>query len=51
MGYGSPSEKTVHFGLGGNRVVNNVEIHWPSGQVQKLKSAVPDRYLKIQEPR
>ncbi len=38
-GYAGQSSKRVHFGLGSAAKINSVEIHWPSGHVDKI--AVP----------
>ena len=50
-GYASSSAVPVHFGLGDASVADEIEIHWPSGTVQTLKSIPADRVLKVQEPR
>ena len=31
VGYASSSDSRVHFGLGSNRQIKEIEIHWPSG--------------------
>jgi len=49
MGYGSSSELAVHFGLG-LAVTAAVEIHWPSGTVQKLGSVKADCEIRVEEP-
>ncbi len=50
VGYASSSAGPVHFGLGQNASVDQVEIHWPSGVVQKLKNVAGDQLLKVKEP-
>jgi hypothetical protein len=50
-GYASSSAGPVHFGLGAAKVVDEIEIRWPSGKVQTLKAVLADQILKIQEPR
>ena len=47
----SSSDKRVHFGLGPEREVRSIEIHWPSGSVQTLGPMVGDRIFHIEEPR
>ncbi|MEO6816879.1 MAG: ASPIC/UnbV domain-containing protein, partial [Edaphobacter sp.] len=42
--------KRAHFGLGLDTVAKEVEIHWPSGIVQKLENVQGDRILKVDEP-
>lgn len=49
VGYASSSDLTVHFGLGEDRKAV-VEIHWPSGQVQKLGETLVNQRLKAREP-
>ncbi len=40
---------TLHFGLGAATSVGGVEIHWPSGIVQKIGKTAADQTLKITE--
>jgi len=49
VGYVSSSDRRVYFGLGEDPRVREIEIRWPSGKVQILKSAVVDRVLKVAE--
>lgn len=49
-GYASSSAGPVHFGLGADKIVDVIEIRWPSGAVQELKSLPADRVQKIKEP-
>jgi hypothetical protein len=48
-GYASSSAGPMHFGLGGDATIDLVEIHWPSGQVQRLKGIMPDRVVLVKE--
>jgi len=48
-GYASSSAGPVHFGLGKNTVAESVEIHWPSGTVQRLRNVAGDRVLLVKE--
>ncbi len=48
--YLSSSDKRVHFGLGANTAVSDVEIRWPSGIVQHLSNVKADQQLKVDEP-
>lgn len=48
--YLSSNDKRAHFGLGADAVAKEVEIHWPSGIVQKLENVQCDRTVKIDEP-
>lgn len=49
-GYLSASDKRVHFGLGREKVVSNIEIRWPSGIRQALNDVSADQILRIEEP-
>jgi hypothetical protein len=46
----SSSDRRVHFGLGSEAAISSVEIHWPSGQVQKLADVKADQVLRVSEP-
>ncbi len=50
VGYASSSDGPVHFGLGPERRVQLIEIHWPSGIVQTLRDVEADRILQVVEP-
>jgi hypothetical protein len=41
----------VHFGLGNNTAVKEIEIRWPSGIRQVLRDQPVDQILKIEEPK
>jgi hypothetical protein len=47
--YQSSSDRRVHFGLGPDKVVQRIEIHWPSGISQVLAGMHADRTVKIRE--
>ena len=50
-GYLSSNDKRAHFGLGNGRsTAKVVEVHWPSGIVQKLEAVKADQVLKMEEP-
>ena len=51
VGFMSSSDKRVHFGLGEEKEIREIEIRWPSGKVQKLEGAKADRFLKVDEPK
>jgi len=51
VGYASASDSRVHFGLGENRRIKEIEIHWPSGIKQVLRDVDVDKILTIEEPR
>jgi len=50
VGYASSSDSRVHFGLGSNRQIKTIDIHWPSGIHQQLHDVGVDRVLTIAEP-
>jgi hypothetical protein len=47
--YLSSNDMRVHFGLGDAKTVSAVEIHWPSGNVEKLRLPAVDRIFTIDE--
>jgi hypothetical protein len=49
VGYACASDSRVHFGLGGSRVVREIEIAWPSGIRQMLRNVPSDQILKVEE--
>jgi len=49
VGYNSSSDKRVYFGLGNATVVDRIELAWPTGVKQELKSVMADQILTIQE--
>jgi hypothetical protein len=51
VGFMSSSDKRVHFGLGPEKLIQALEIRWPSGKVQRLADVAVDRVLRIEEPR
>lgn len=48
-GFLSSNDIRVHFGLGESSTVDELEISWPSGLVQKFKGLNTNRVLKIKE--
>ncbi len=49
--YLSSNDMRVHFGLGAAAKVDAVEIHWPSGTVEKVSLPAVDRIFTIEEGR
>jgi len=47
--YLSGNDPRVHFGLGQKNKIDELEIHWPSGQVERLRGVPPDRILTVEE--
>lgn len=50
VGYASSSDSRVHFGLGSNRHIQEIEVRWPSGIRQVVHDIEVDRILTITEP-
>jgi enediyne biosynthesis protein E4 len=50
VGYAAASDSRVHFGLGQNKRVAQIEIRWPSGIRQELKDIASDQILTVEEP-
>jgi hypothetical protein len=48
--YLSASDKRLHFGLGIESRIQQLEIRWPSGITQKLSNVNGDQILQIEEP-
>ncbi len=51
VGYASSSSRIVHFGLGKESQVNEIEIRWPSGIVQILRDVKSGQLLEVKESR
>ena len=49
VSYNSSSDKRVHFGLGSASVVDSIELTWPSGIKQVLKTVKADQILTVTE--
>jgi len=49
-GYASSSAGPMHFGLGADAMADLIEIRWPSGTLQQLKSVKADRVVHVREP-
>jgi enediyne biosynthesis protein E4 len=47
--YESSNDQRVHFGIGDATTVDAVEIHWPSGLVEKVNLPSVDRFFVLQE--
>jgi hypothetical protein len=48
--YASSSDKRVHFGLGSDTRIKEIELRWPSRKVQVLHDVKADQILKVAEP-
>jgi hypothetical protein len=49
VGYASSSDSRVHFGLGQNARIKEIEIRWPSGIRQTLHDVAADQILTVEE--
>ncbi len=45
----SGNDMRLHFGLGGREKADWVEIHWPSGKVERLTNVSADQVLVVRE--
>lgn len=43
----SQSEQVAHFGVGGNTVIDTVEVIWPDGHIQKILDVKADQVIKV----
>lgn len=49
MSYQSAQDPRLHFGLGKQRMIDSVEIHWPSGMLTKIGSMQSDQIITVKE--
>lgn len=49
MSYQSAQDPRLHFGLGGRRSIDAIEVKWPSGNVTKLSNLASDQIVTIKE--
>lgn len=47
--FASSNDPRVHFGLGDDKTVDSIEIHWPSGVVEKIRVTAVDRIYTVEE--
>ena len=43
------NHKRIHFGLGTNTLIEEIQIDWPSGILQTIRNVRPDRIMRITE--
>lgn len=48
--YASHCDTRVHFGLGAQSQIQELEVRWPSGQTQKLSKIKTNQILALKEP-
>ena len=49
--YISQSDLRQHFGLGRAAKVDHIEVHWPSGQTDRIANLEADQFITIEEGR
>lgn len=49
MSYQASHDPRLHFGLGDARVVDSLEVEWPSGTVDKFSGVTGDRFVVVKE--
>lgn len=47
--YLSQNDTRLHFGLGSVTKIDSVEIHWPSGTVDRIGSLAADQFYSVLE--
>jgi tetratricopeptide (TPR) repeat protein len=50
-GFGATSQKRQHFGIGGRKKIDSLEIRWPSGVEQKIETLEANRIIEVEEGR
>jgi hypothetical protein len=50
VGYGGASDRRVFFGLGAEKMVQEMTVEWPSGKRQVLSNVAADRIVTVREP-
>jgi len=48
--YLASNDVRAHFGLGAAETVEEIEVRWPSGRVQKLSAVKADQMVTLREP-
>ncbi len=47
--YASSHAPRIHFGLGDATTIDAVEVHWPSGSIEKFSISKPDQIITLTE--
>ncbi len=50
VGFMSSSDRRAHFGLGAETQLDNAQICWPSGIVQRIDRPAVDQIMRVDEP-
>ncbi len=48
-GYASQFSRVAHFGTGGSKVIDELEIRWPNGKRQVFRGIPADQMIEIDE--
>jgi len=48
--YLSSSDTRLHVGLGSAKIIQRIEVLWPSGTKQMLKDVAVNQVLTVKEP-
>jgi enediyne biosynthesis protein E4 len=51
VGYACSSDHRVHFGLGSNTRMKQIEIRWSSGETQVMSNVQSNQVFTIEEPK
>lgn len=49
MSYQSAQDPRLHFGLGSQSMVDEIEVRWPSGRVDRVRTMPADRVVTLKE--
>jgi hypothetical protein len=47
--YASTHDPRLHFGLGDATTIDSIEVHWPSGIVERFTALKPDQIMTLTE--
>jgi hypothetical protein len=47
--YASSNDPRVHFGLGPDKLIKEIELRWPSGTIERLHNVKADQVLTVTE--
>jgi hypothetical protein len=47
--FASSNDPRVHFGLGDDKTVDSIAIHWPGGALEKIRVTAVDRIYTVEE--
>ena len=49
MSYQSAQDPRLHFGLGSRKMVDAIEVRWPSGVVTKIDDVAANQIIAVKE--